>query len=227
MTWRHVLVALLLLGALLYASWLLGFVLENHVDPRYAYTSELDSADRPYGAVFRIGDLLTGVVLTVAAALGLLTRPRRSLTTVGWAGLTLFAVGTVIDSRVPFTCPPVAPGCEARNLAGELALAHQWHTASSGAAIVGAAISLVAFARAAYRYGWPSWLRRLGTVVVAVFILGTVWTIIAGALAGLVPVWPGLAQRVQLAAMSGWLVFVALSVPEITRDGGGIPDGST
>ncbi|NKR28913.1 DUF998 domain-containing protein, partial [Rhodococcus hoagii] len=61
------------------------------------FASQLAATDQRYGILYRSGDLLTGIVLTVAAVLGLTITPRRFLTTVGWLALGVFAVGTIAD----------------------------------------------------------------------------------------------------------------------------------
>ena len=84
-------------------------------------------------------------------------------------------------------------------------------------------MSSLAFLLAAFRYGWPAWLKITGVAVATVFVGGTIWTLTAAGLRGEQDAWLGLGQRVQLLAFCGWLIFVALSVIHVTPE----RDGST
>lgn len=207
---RRVLAALLVLGAVGYSSWLLELVLDTRVDPLRGYASELAATDQPYGFLFRTGDLLTGLVLTVAGGIGWWRLRRGWPTAAAWGGLLLFAVATMVDSRLALSCSTDAdPGCAAREAAGLVPLTHELHPVSSATAIAGAVVSALAFAFASRRHEWPSWLRRAWECVVVVLVGATVWTLTAVEQPG---AYLGLAQRTQLLAVGAWLVLAALSV---------------
>ncbi|NKT91484.1 hypothetical protein GS845_25510 [Rhodococcus hoagii] len=84
---------MLISGAVLYSSWVLAFFLNSGEGP-FERVREPAGGHRPAlrNPSTRSGDLLTGIVLTVAAVLGLTITPRRFLTTVGWLALGVFAV---------------------------------------------------------------------------------------------------------------------------------------
>ncbi|MFC4606189.1 DUF998 domain-containing protein [Rhodococcus kronopolitis] len=210
---RTVLVALLVLGPILYSTWLLGWVLSSHLDQSRAYASELAALDQPWGLFYRTGDLLTGIVLTAAAVLALWLRPRRLLTTVGWLGLGVFAVATILDSRMPLDCAAHASAaCAAREQAGLLDESRFLHASTSTIAATAAAVSVFAFIVAAFRYGWPNWTRWTGIAVVLTYVVGNAWTLFAIDMDGRGDeVWLlGYAQRLQLVAVTGWLGYLAL-----------------
>ncbi|MGW5074342.1 DUF998 domain-containing protein [Rhodococcus sp. NPDC004095] len=210
---RIVVIVEILLGAVLYSSWLLELVLPTGLDPSRAYVSELAALDQPYGLIFRTGDLLTGVLLTVTAAVALTLRPRRILTTIGWVGLAVFAISTALDSRMPLECSAHASAaCAAREQAGLLDEARLAHALTSVGAATAAGVSVFAFIIAAYRYGWPHWLRWVGIAIVITYVVGNVWTVFAIDMDGRGDeVWLlGYAQRLQLVAVTSWIVYLAL-----------------
>lgn len=220
---RTVLVVLLAVGAVTYTSWLLELVLPTGLDPSRAYISELAALDQPYGFLFRTADLVTAGLLLAAAALALTLRPRRALTTVGWAALGVFAVATAADSRMPLQCSAHASArCAALENAGAFDDARLLHATTSTAASTAAAVSVFAFIVAAYRYGWPRWLRWTGIAIVVVYVVGTVWTLYAIHADGRGDeFWLlGYAQRLQLLAVSGWIAYAALIANRQRRTAG-------
>lgn len=201
------------LGAVLYSSWVLEWVLPTGLDPSRAYVSELAALDQPYGLIFRTGDLLTGIVLAVTALFAVTLRPRRLLTTIGWIGLAVFAVSTMLDSRMPLECSAHASAaCAAREQAGLLDQSRLAHALTSVGAATAAAVSVLAFILAAFRYRWPHWLRWVGVAIVLTYLVGNVWTVFAIDMDGRGDeVWLlGYAQRLQLVATTAWIVYAAL-----------------
>jgi len=203
---RYVLAALLISGAVLYSSWVLAFFLDAGGNPFEGFASQLAATDREHGILYRSGDLLTGIVLTVAALLGLTLTPRRFLTTVGWLSLGVFAVGTIADSRLPLHCSRQA--CEAT----QVPLTHQWHALTSTVSVTAAVVSAVAFIIAIFVYRAPRAMWWSGLAVVVLFLIGTLWMLVGVDDPSGSHVWLGFAQRVELLSMSGWLVLVAATV---------------
>lgn len=210
---RTVLVVLLAVGAVTYTSWLLELVLPTGLDPSRAYTSELAALDQPYGFLFRTADLVTAGILLVAAILAVWLRPRQVLTSVSWVALGLFAVATAADSRMPLHCSAHASArCAALEDAGVYDDARLLHETTSTTAATTSAVSVIAFIIAAYRYGWPRWLRATGIAIVVTYVVGTAWTLWAVNADGRGDeFWLlGYAQRLQLLAVSGWIGYAAL-----------------
>ncbi|MFC9390579.1 DUF998 domain-containing protein [Streptomyces venezuelae] len=209
--------ALLALGALAYTAWVLEVLVRTGLDPVRTYVSELAAADQPLGAFFRTTDLVSGALVLAGAVLGAIgtRRPRRPWALLGWGALALFGAATVADSRLPLSCAATAdPECAARETAGLVPATHTAHAVSSGLAMTGALVALVALTLAARRYGrWPP-LARTGPVVVALELAATVWTLAAVAAfeAGHGTWALGAAQRAQVLLLAGWLALIAYSL---------------
>ncbi|WP_430334972.1 DUF998 domain-containing protein [Rhodococcus sp. ACT016] len=203
---RYALAALLIAGAVLYSSWVLAFFLNPGGNPFEGFASQLAATDQENGILYRSGDLLTGIVLTVAAVIGLTLTPRRFLTTVGWLALGVFAVGTIADSRLPLRCSK--PACEAT----QVPLTHQWHALTSTVSVTAAVVSAVAFIIAIFVYRAPRAMWWSGLTVVVLFLIGTLWMLVGVDDPTGGHYWLGFAQRVELLSMSGWMVLVAATV---------------
>ncbi|WP_137722844.1 DUF998 domain-containing protein [Prescottella subtropica] len=219
---RYTVAALLIAGALLYSSWVLAVVLNSGEGPFDGFASQLAATDQRYGIVYRTGDLLTGIVLVVAAAVALTFTPRRMLTTVGWLALGVFGFGTIADSRLPLRCSTTV--CEET----QEPLAHQWHALTSTVSVTAAVVSALAFIAALYVYRAPAGMRAAGVTVVVLFVIGTVWMLVGVDETSGSHVWLGFAQRIELLSMSGWMVLVAATLlnNRAWRDLHGMP-GST
>ena len=209
---RRVAVLGTILGAVLYSNWLLEFVIDVALPDPDEFASELAAADQPYFAWFRGLDLASAGCLAAAAAAGL-ARPTGRLVALGWWMLAAFAVLTVLDSSIwSLSCAPhVDALCAAREAAGTVPLGHQLHTLSSIATIVAAFGSLIPFTLADAREHVSGRVRRLGRVTLAALFVATTWTLIAVAIDdtgrdGDV----GVAQRAQLLAVAGWLIYLAV-----------------
>lgn len=203
---RYLLTALLIAGAILYSSWVLAFVLNTGEGLFEGFASQLAATDEEHGILYRSGDLLTGIVLTIAALVGLTIRPWRFLTVVGWIALGVFAVGTIADSRLPLRCSK--PACEA----AQVPLTHQWHALTSTLSVTAAVVSALAFIIAIYVYRAPQAMWWAGLTVVVLFLVGTLWMLVGVDDPSGSHSWLGFAQRVELLSMSGWMVLVAATV---------------
>ncbi|MEE1818433.1 DUF998 domain-containing protein [Streptomyces sp. SP18ES09] len=142
-------------------------------------------------------------------------RPRRPWLLTGWAALAVFGAATAVDSRLPLSCAPTAdPACAARETAGLVPATHTAHAVSSGLAMTGALVALVALTVAARRHGrWPA-LARTGPVLVVVELAATAWTLAAVAAfeAGR-GIWSlGAGQRLQVLLVAVWLAVLAVSL---------------
>ncbi|MFJ2933475.1 DUF998 domain-containing protein [Streptomyces sp. NPDC087219] len=133
----------------------------------------------------------------------------------GWGALALFGAATVADSRLPLSCAATAdPACAARETAGLVPATHTAHAVSSGLAMTGALVALVALTMAARRYGRRRPLARTGPVVVALELAATVWTLAAVAAfeAGKGTWALGAGQRLQVLLVAVWLAVLAFSL---------------
>ena len=210
---RWVAVAGAVVGAVLYSNWLLEIVFTRMLPDPDLFISELAAADQPYAEWFRGCDLAAAVVLVVAAAAALVGVRGGRWSRRGWWTLGVFAVATGLDSTVwTLVCAPSSDAaCAAREASGAVPIGHQLHLLSSAIVVVAAIVSLFAFVVADLRERGPAPVRRVGLFMLAALIGTSVWTGVAVAIdsadgAGEV----GIAQRAELAAVAGWLIYVAL-----------------
>ncbi|MBF6071879.1 DUF998 domain-containing protein [Nocardia farcinica] len=204
-----VLAVVIAVAGLSYSAWVLQFVLPVHADPVHSFLSELDAEGKPYRTVFAAGDVLTGALLIPAGLAGLLLFPRRPLTTLGWAALTVFGAATIADALIPLRdCAPGEPGCGGpRELFPQL---HQPHALTSTLAVTAIAVAVAAFSLAAFRYRRWRVLREFGIAAFLAGAVATVWMLVADRLPGEYAL--GIAQRIQVGAMSVWLLTLAVAV---------------
>ncbi|MGF6881577.1 putative membrane protein [Nocardia sp. GAS34] len=196
------------LAGICYSSWLLEFVLPIRVNPVRTFLSELDARGRPYAWVFSAADTVTGVLALVAGVAGLYAFSRRRLSTAGWAALAVFGASTIADARLPLrTCRP-DPCTPSHN--GLFPQLHQIHALTSTVAVTAVFVAMIAFSAAAFRYRrWPI-LRHSGLWILIGGSAVTSWMLIADNLAGNYAL--GIAQRIQIGAISLWLVALAVQI---------------
>ncbi|MGC1214671.1 MAG: DUF998 domain-containing protein [Micromonospora sp.] len=194
----------LALAAVLYASWLLGPVLNPTFGLLNGYASELAARDQPYHLVFGLGDLATGVIAS-AAGVALAWRAQGWLRRAWW-GLMAFGVATALDGTVAsMDCAPtVDTRCARLEELGALSWRHDWHSFSSALAIAAGVVSLLALLVA--RRGGPGF--RWGLLVAVVLLVGTVGSTVEVAHPDAAL---GAWQRVQLLGLSGWLLLAAVA----------------
>ncbi|MEU7763856.1 DUF998 domain-containing protein [Nocardia sp. NPDC049190] len=204
-----VLATAIAITGLCYSSWLLAYVLKIDVDSVNSFLSQLDAEGKPYRQVFSIADTIVGATLMPAAVTGLLLFPRRRFTTVGWVALFCFGAATIADVVVPLReCTPGDSACGGPSeLFPQL---HQPHALSSTVAVTSIAVATFAFSLAAFRYHRWRILREFGLVVLVVGSAATVWMLVADNLSGNYAL--GIAQRIQVGAMSLWLLTLAAAV---------------
>ncbi|MEU5997275.1 MULTISPECIES: DUF998 domain-containing protein [unclassified Streptomyces] len=212
---------MLALGAVAYSTWIVEAFLGTGLSPVSSYVSELAARDQPFGTLFRTADLTAGLLVLAGAAAALRWLPRRLLprrwdTVVGWAGLALFGAATAVDSRLPLSCAPTADAvCVAGERAGLLPATHAAHVVSSGVAVTGALVGMVALTLAARRYGvLPSLAGPFGLLLVLLELAATTWTLAAVAAfdAGHGTWGLGVGQRLQVLLIAVWLGLLARAV---------------
>ncbi|WP_282784495.1 DUF998 domain-containing protein [Nocardia sp. CC201C] len=194
-----------------YSSWVLEFVLPVGIDPFTSFLSQLAERGAPFRGVFTTADTLTGAMLVVAAGGGLLLFPRRGYTTVGWVALGCFGAATIADAQAPLDPAAEVP-------AGESPLfpqLHQVHALTSTLAVFSIFVAMLAFTVAAFRYRqWPI-VRHAGLWILVIGSVATAWLLTADNLPGDHGL--GIAQRVQVGAMSLWLLALGAQVAAANR----------
>ncbi|MBF6328523.1 DUF998 domain-containing protein [Nocardia transvalensis] len=201
---RWCIATVIAVAGLCYSSWVLEFVLPVGLNPVTSFLSELDAEGRPYGWVFSTADTVTGTLALIAAVAGLFAFPRRPLSTVGWVALGCFGAATIADAQWP-----IRP-CTSRTCGGLFPQLHQVHALTSTLAVTSIFVAMIAFSAAAFRYRrWPI-LRHSGLWILVLGAAVTAWMLIADNLPGNYAL--GIAQRIQVGAMSLWLVMLAVQI---------------
>jgi hypothetical protein len=215
---RWIAVAGAAIGAVLYSNWLLEIVFTRTLPDPDLYISELAAADQPHGEWFQRCDLAAAVVLVVATAAALVGSRGQRWSRRGWWALGVFAVATGLDSTVwRLVCAPSSEtACAAREATGAVPIGHQLHWLSSGIVLAAAIASLLAFAVADRREHAPASVRRAGLFMLATLVgtaslTGVAIIIDSTDVVGVV----GVAQRAELAAFAGWLIYVAVRTARI------------
>ncbi|MFD6401566.1 DUF998 domain-containing protein [Nocardia sp. NPDC060249] len=197
------------IAGLCYSSWLLEFALPIDTDPVNDFLSELDAEGKPYREVFGTADKVAGLLLIPAALGGLLVFRRRRLTTIGWTALLCFGASTIADALLPLhDCAPGDSACGGDS--GLFPQLRQPHALTSTLAVTSIAVAALAFSVAAYRYHRWRILREFGVAVLVLGSAATIWMMVADNLSGSYAL--GIAQRIQVATMSLWLLALATAV---------------
>ncbi|QLL06164.1 DUF998 domain-containing protein [Mycobacterium vicinigordonae] len=210
---RWVAVIGLIAGAVLYSNWLLEIFYTRTLPDPDLYISELSAPDQPHGGWFRGGDQASAVILLFAAAAALIGVRSCRWARTGWWALGVFALATLLDSTVwRLVCAPSSDaGCKAREASGTVPIGHQLHWLSSGMGLAAAIASLLAFVIADRRADTEALVRHLGTFMLAALVGTASLTGVAIIIdetdhVGVI----GIAQRAELVAFAGWLIYVAL-----------------
>ncbi|WP_018656005.1 DUF998 domain-containing protein [Actinomadura flavalba] len=199
-------IALFALAGITYATFVLEHRFSPDLDRINGYVSELSAVSQPFHTLYSAGDLVTGVLVLIAAATALLTLRRRPLAVAGWIFLMLFGVGAIGDALFPLDCAPsLETWCALRERAEQVSFSHQFHAVTSSLVIVFGILALFTLSLAARRYGWWPTLARWGwRLAVAEAVAGTC-TIVAMVIGR----WLGVIQRVQITILCAALLVVA------------------
>lgn len=204
------------LTLLTYNTWLWWKPLNGDARIFDGYLSELSAADQPHHAVFRGGDLITGLIVV---ALGVRTvvllrrsrPPRARWWWVAGIALLVFGLSSMVDASVAMDCAPILnESCQAAEERGQLSTAHYAHTYSSVGAQAGIVVSMGA-AYVAMRRSRLGIGRAQGTVltlgVIEVLALTVMMIMLAAGLPGL-----GYPQVVTVLVASLWFAAVGLGL---------------
>lgn len=202
---RWLAVALIVLGGLGYADWVLQLVLPVEADLGTSFISELSAAGQPYAHVFRICDLVAAILLGLGVASGwVLARRDTSV----WGPLVLLAACAVFETAAPlsgsytFGADLPSPGT-----GSWWAKVTEPHGVASFVETVAFLVALVTCTLALRRAGAaPRWRRVLLTVGVVAALAGAVDAVLTATLllhgdaVGL-----GLVQRLSVSLTALWL----------------------
>ncbi|MFI6870854.1 DUF998 domain-containing protein [Nocardia sp. NPDC050406] len=214
---RWAVAVLIVLAGIGYSSWVLEFVLPIDIDPTTSFLSQLAEHGAPFRWVFTTGDTVSGALLVIAAVGGLTVFARRRYSTIGWIALGCFGAATIADAQAPLK-PEDPTSLSDKGLVPQL---HQLHALTSSLAVFSIFIAMVAFTVAAFRYRrWPI-LRHTGLWILVIGSAVTAWMLIADNLSGDYGL--GIAQRIQVGAMSLWLVTLGAQIAVAERASGRHP----
>ncbi|WAC55778.1 DUF998 domain-containing protein [Gordonia sp. SL306] len=212
---------LVALAGVCYSSWVLEFLWPSPLDPFRSFLSELDAAHRPHREVYVAGDITTACCAMLAAVVLLVPRPVfhgfPAITAV--VALGTFGMSTIADALMPIECiPGVDAGCPSQP-SGILPQLHHIHALTSTLAVFSIFTAMIAATVAAYRSGtWPE-LRVVGSIVLFVVVVSTVWMLAADNLSGDFRL--GLAQRIQVGGMTVWLMIWGWAIVAARHGRGG------
>lgn len=217
---RWIIAILIAFAGFGYSSWVLEFILPIKSDPTNTFLSQLAEKGAPFRWVFTTGDTVSGSLLVVAGLGGLLLFSRRLYSSIGWIALVCFGGATIWDAQAPLqAADPTAPKRYVDT--GLFPQLHQVHALTSSLAVFSIYAAMVAFSVAAFKYRrWPI-LRHTGLWILIVGSVVTAWMLIADNLPGNYGL--GIAQRIQVGAMSLWLVVLAVQIVVAERDSGQHP----
>ncbi|GAB19044.1 hypothetical protein GOEFS_073_00640 [Gordonia effusa NBRC 100432] len=199
-------------AGLCYSSWALEHLWAGGLDPMRTFLSELDAAGRPHRGIYVAGDIITAVAAMVAMLVLLLPRPAvrgyQSLAAVIAFGC--FGAATLADALMPIECiPGVDVDCpwEPSGIFPQL---HHVHALTSSLAVISLFTAIVAATLASFTTGRWRLLRVVGSTIFGVIMVSTAWMLIADNLSGDYRL--GLAQRIQVGAMSVWMLVWAVAL---------------
>lgn len=204
--WRRPLAWALILAGLCYSSWLLELVLATGLDPVTSFLSEHDGIGRPFRAVFRSADEASGGLAVIAGVLGSLRlRPRTA-----FAAIAAFGVATIADALAPVDCIPTPTDPCGPGASGLFPQLYSLHAATSAIAVNAVFVAMLTCTAAAWRRDRHGAAARWMAAAVAVCTVSTAWMLVADNVSG---DWAlGIAQRVQVGAMSAWLVIAGVLI---------------
>ena len=119
----------MLVGGVVYSSWVLAFVLPTGLSQRAAFTSELEATGQPYAWLFRGSDVVAGLLLALGAvaALGWAARaPTRwaPLLVLAFVAVAVTGVTNALTGVLPLDCTTSDGRCTRLRASG---VPSSWH----------------------------------------------------------------------------------------------------
>ncbi len=178
-------------AAVLYCAWITGQFTTPAVDRAHGYVGELAARDQPWTRLFRVSDVLSGL----ACLAGVAMVPRVQREWPGWLALAAFGLLTIAGGVFPLDCAVLsAPACGL----GSRSFPHHVHVVTG---MLATAAVLAAMVLLSIR--WRTLTAWLITGLTGALTVFAAIAVAAGQFAGL-------AQRLQVTLIAGWLVYVAL-----------------
>ena len=204
---RLVVLAVGLLSAASNCAFLFRAVSGSRLDPLNSFISELEVPGQPDSGFFRWASLLSALLAAIFAVGLLLRLPRGRPGVAGCAALALFGIAGVVDALIPMDCAPSASvTCMRAQEQGPASWAYEAHTWFDVAGTVALLASLWLLGR--HLRPHPGW-----QAVASVGTTGFVWLTVGSGVLAVMSLWyapgVGVAQRLQVLAISAWLVVLA------------------
>lgn len=211
-------------GAVFYSAWIFAPTMGSRLNGLRSYVSEVAATGQPYAHFFRATDLLAGTCFVVGAVLWWrATRTRSRFAQAWFGGMIVLGAATMCDALLPLSCSPTGDAaCAYREASGLVPFTHLAHAYSSGIAGTGGAVAVLAWGTWVLRGRCDGALSTARPLTVAAFAAGStyliasVWTLAAMAISD-PDLYLGVAQRLQIAGLTAWLVLIALPVPASGR----------
>ena len=200
-------VVLFVLAAFVYSSWLFTLILPSAtLNPVVHYVSEYAASNQPGHLIYRIGD--GAAALLIATGLwGARNKAKNAL----WWALAAFAFFTLGDALFPFACAIHQEPCASQAAAWQLPFTHYMHSVTS-VLLSAALIAAMAIDAIKNRNRSRTVIAAIAIVAMFLSVLGEIDMHELG----------GLLQRIQLTAISLWLVLIApvvATVPGAAKHG--------
>ncbi|QRY62061.1 DUF998 domain-containing protein [Gordonia sp. PDNC005] len=188
--WSVLATAALVIAGIAYSSWVFDFIVPTGRDRFRSFLSELEADDVPWHQVYSYGDIVTGVAAIGASLLLFGIRPRGRGAATAVVALGVFGMATVADALAPMGTVPIV------------------HAATSAIAVFSLFVTMGAATWSSFHEGnWPI-MRTLGATTFALVTIATGWMLGSDRLQG--DYLLGLAQRIQVGAMSVWLLVFSV-----------------
>jgi hypothetical protein len=159
-------------AALLYCSWPLGFVLNPHA-MRSGLASELGAFGQPYNWVFIGGDVLSGMLLVLAAGLLLHVYRLRGPARLAVILLAVYGVCGALDAALPMRCLPSQEVC-GPIFHDPLLVLHGVFDFAGSFALLGTLLAAAVYVKE-HNSQWRPWIYAIGAGGVVFALLSVVF----------------------------------------------------
>lgn len=165
-----------LVGALVYSSWPLGFILNPAVS-HHAFASQLEASNQPYNWLFILLDILCGIALLVGGVMQWNKKPRLAIK-LSILGYMSFAALVIVAAIAPYNCNSLSVGsCQASIIHSPLFIIHGLASIISVLFLLGSMVLLIKLLFEKHAYHW---LNIVGLFIVACWGLLGVCALVFG-----------------------------------------------
>lgn len=195
-----------IVSAVAYSSFLFGPAAHSHLPVASSFISELEADGQPYAGLFRLSDIISGLLIVALAAVLYQLVPRERALSVGCLLTAAMGLASVADGATTMGCAPsLDAACAQKDstVLGLLSQTFESHTLSGLAGFLGGAGGMFLIGIAVRRSS-PVWG---GASVWLACALGAVGVLDLVLLA--INHWFGVAERARPLLVSLWLLGTA------------------